>query len=122
MSSNNPGGIAGPGIGSILPPTTPATPSPGIFSTVGAVAVDTLKLAVHYAASPEGMAVLVGILGATNPVIGLIAQFGVRALSGIFSTLPAGTVTLSDADIQAMLAKGGVRVEPYDPTTMFSGA
>ena len=94
-----------------------ANPSP--LGKVGAVAVDTLKLAVNFAATPAGMAAIVGLLGPVSPVVILLTQFGVRALSGIFGSLPSGTTTLTDAEIEAILAKGGVRVEPYDPSTMF---
>jgi len=102
-------------------PTTPAplvTP-PSTIAKIEAVALDTLKLAVNFAATPAGMTAIVGLLGPASPVVSLLVQFGVRALSGILPTVAAGTTSLTDADIQALLAKGGVRVEPYDPASMF---
>jgi hypothetical protein len=96
-----------------VPPGAPST-----LQKIEGVAVDTLKLAVNFAATPAGMAAITAILGPASPVVNLIVQFGVRALSGILPTIAPGTV-LTDADVQALLSKGGVRVEPYDPTTMF---
>jgi hypothetical protein len=103
--------------GTVLPASTNPPATPSTFQRVEAVALDTLKLAVNFAATPTGMAAITAILGPASPAVNLIVQFGVRALSGILPDLTTTTVT--DADIEAALKAKGVKVEPFDPTTMF---
>jgi hypothetical protein len=91
--------------------------SPTTLQKIEGVAVDTLKLAVQFGSTPEGMAAVIALLGPVSPVVILLTQFGIRALSGILPTI--STATVSDADIEAALKAKGVKVEPFDPTSMF---
>lgn len=94
------------------PPAPTPTPSPVLKA-----ATDTLKLIVGMAASPGGLALATTLLGASNPAILLIEQFGLRLLG------PALAIwSLPDVDeetLTAHLAQRGYKVEPFDPMTGF---
>jgi hypothetical protein len=97
---------------SAAPPVTPAAPSPLLKA-----ATDTLKLVVGMAASPGGLALATSLLGAANPAILLIEQFGLRLLGPALAiwSLP----DVDEATLTAHLAATGYKVEPFDPMTGF---
>lgn len=96
------------------PPAPAPAPAP---SPVLKAATDTLKLILGMAASPGGLALATSLLGAANPAILLIEQFGIRLLG------PALAIwSLPDIDentLAAHLASRGYKVEPFDPLTGF---
>ena len=110
---------------SALPPTVTPAPAPAPIATpsFGAkllkTATDTLKAVVAAASSPGGLALMTTVLGATNPAILLVEQFGVRLLGPLLTTWAAPDV--SDADIAADLATKGYKVVPYDPMAAVNG-
>jgi hypothetical protein len=92
----------------------PPAPAP---SPILKAATDTLKLVVGMAASPGGLALATTLLGAANPAILIIEQFGIRLLG------PALAIwSLPDVDettLAAHLASRGYKVEPFDAMTGF---
>lgn len=82
------------------------------------VAADTLKLVVGIANSPGGLAFATTLLGAANPAILLVEQFGVRVLGPLLVAWTQPDIT--DADVAANLATKGYRVTPFDPMAAFS--
>lgn len=97
-------------------PSTPA-PAPNVGQVVLAAALDTLKMVVGVAASPGGLTLATTLLGATNPAILLVEQFGVRILAPLLATWTTPAIT--EADVTAALATKGLKVTPYDPMAAF---
>lgn len=92
--------------------TTPTAPSPVLKA-----ATDTLKLILGMAASPGGLALATTLLGATNPAILLVEQFGVRLLGPALAIWSLPDVT--EEDLAKHLTERGYKVEPFDPMTGF---
>ena len=82
------------------------------------VALDTLKLIVGFAGSPAGIDMIVKLLGTANPGVGLLATFGVRLLALVLPEITTESVT--DEQITAALAAKGIKVDPFDPATLFA--
>lgn len=91
-----------------------STPSP-----VLKVATDTLKIVVGMAASPGGLALATTILGAANPAILLVEQFGVRLLGPLLAAWTEPEIT--EEALAANLASKGMKVMPFDPMAVFGG-
>jgi hypothetical protein len=87
---------------------------------IGTYSVAALKLAVNVAAMPQGIALLTSWIGAANPIVGLLVQFGVRGLAAVLPMLTGDTVT--DEQLTQHLATVGVKVTPYDPMAGFNSA
>jgi hypothetical protein len=85
--------------------------------TILKTSLEILRLIVGYAASPGGLSLATAVLGATNPAILLVEQFGVRLLGPLLDTWTADIVT--DADVTAALQAKGFKVTPYDPMAAF---
>ena len=81
-------------------------------------AADTLKLVVGMANTPGGLALATTLIGATNPAILLIEQFGVRILGPLLVTWTGADV--SEDDVAKNLATRGFKVEPFDPMAAFA--
>ena len=80
-------------------------------------AKDAVKLIVGFASTPGGLALATSILGAANPAVLLVEQFGIRILGPLVATWTADTIT--DADVAANLASKGLKVVPFDPLAAF---
>lgn len=100
-------------VSAAAPATTPATGSPILKA-----ATDTLKLVVGMASSPGGLSLATTLLGAANPAILLVEQFGVRILGPLLVTWTGADCT--EDDVTAALAKTGHKVEPFDPMKAFA--
>jgi hypothetical protein len=101
----------------VAPTVVPAVPAK---VGLGTYSVAALKLAVNVAAMPQGIALLTSWVGAANPLLGLVVQFGVRGLAAILPMLTGDTVT--DDQLAQHLATIGVKVVPYDPMAGFNAA
>lgn len=94
---------------SAAPPTTP--------SPVLKAATDTLKLVVGMASSPGGLALATTLLGASNPAILIVTQFGLRLLGPALAVWSLPDV--DEATLSKHLTERGYKVEPFDPMTGF---
>lgn len=97
-------------------PPVEAAPKASVLS----VSLDVLKLAVAtIAGGPGGLgiALVQEALGHDHPVLGMVAEFGIRTLAKILPTL--GGTEITDDELAAALAKDGWKAEPYDPLAAF---
>jgi hypothetical protein len=96
-----------------------ATPdAPKTTSPILKAATDTLKLVVGMANTPGGLSLATALLGAANPAILLVEQFGVRILGPLLVTWTGADCT--EEDVATSLATRGHKVEPFDPMKAFA--
>jgi hypothetical protein len=98
----------------------PAVSAPGAptASPLLRAATDTLKLVVGMANTPGGLSLATTLIGASNPAILLVEQFGVRVLGPLLVTWTGADCT--DEDVMAKLAASGHKVVPFDPMKEFA--